>query len=198
MNETAIRDALAGAVAGGQVAGAVVGVTDKDASLIEIAVGRQSIDAPDEMRIDSVCWIASMTKAITTVAALQLVEQGKLRLDGPIGELLPDLAAPMVLKGFNGDGVPILRPAETQLTLRHLLTHTSGFSYEFANGELARYLTQTGTPGAATGLKAGLPLINISRPILQVPLACGTRISCRRRSSVRAAWPCISAGPMAG
>jgi CubicO group peptidase (beta-lactamase class C family) len=156
MNETAICDALAGAVASGQMAGAVVGVTDKDTSLLEIAIGRQSIDAPDEMRTDSVFWIASMTKAITTVAALQLVEQGKLRLDGPIGELLPDLAAPLVLKGFDGDGVPILRPAGTQLTLRHLLTHTSGFSYEFANGDLARYLTQTGAPGTATGLKEGL------------------------------------------
>jgi CubicO group peptidase (beta-lactamase class C family) len=108
------------------------------------------------MRPDSVFWIASMTKAITTVAALQLVEQGKLSLDGPIGDLLPDLAAPVVLAGFAADGAPITRPAETRLTLRHLLTHTSGFSYDFANGELARYLQQTGQPSAATGLKAGL------------------------------------------
>jgi CubicO group peptidase (beta-lactamase class C family) len=151
-----IRDALDEAVAGGGIAGAVVAVTRPDATILEIAVGRQSIEAPEAMRVDSVFWIASMTKALTTVAALQLVDQGKLSLDGPIGEVLPELAAPLVLEGFGADGAPLLQPAETKLTLKHLLTHTSGFSYDFANADLARYLKQTGSPGAATGLKAGL------------------------------------------
>jgi len=156
MNQTAIRDVLAGAVADGQIAGAVAAVTSRETTLLELAVGRQSVDAPAEMRNDSVFWIASMTKALTTVAALQMVEQGKLSLDGPIGAVLPDLAAPMILEGFDADGAPILRPATTRLTLKHLLTHTSGFSYDFANETLARYLAQTGSPSAATGLKAGL------------------------------------------
>jgi CubicO group peptidase (beta-lactamase class C family) len=156
MNETTIRAALAEAVSGGQIAGAVVAVTSKDKTLLEVAVGRQSIAADADMRTNSVFWIASMTKAITTVAALQLVERGKLSLDGPIGELLPDLASPIVLEGFEAGGAPILRPAKTRLTLRHLLTHTSGFSYDFANPNLARYLSQTGSPSASTGLKSGL------------------------------------------
>jgi CubicO group peptidase (beta-lactamase class C family) len=156
MNEKAIRDVLAEAVAGGQIAGAVAAVTNRHGILLELAVGRQSVDAPASMRTDSVFWIASMTKALTTVAALQMVEQGKLTLDGPIGEVLPDLAAPVILEGFEAGGAPVLRPAKTSLTLKHLLTHTSGFSYEFANEALARYLTHTGSPSAATGLKAGL------------------------------------------
>jgi len=156
MNGATIRDALAEAVSAGQIAGAVVAVTSKDETLLEIAVGRQSVEADAQMQTDSVFWVASMTKAITTVAALQLVEQGKLSLEGPISEILHDLAAPVILEGFDADGAPRLRPAGTTLTLKHLLTHTSGFSYEFANANLARYLAATGLPSAATGLKAGL------------------------------------------
>jgi CubicO group peptidase (beta-lactamase class C family) len=156
MNETMIRAMLDEAVADGAIAGAVVGVTNRREALLQVAVGRQSIDAAAPMQLDSVFWIASMTKALTTVAALQLVEDGKLSLTQPIGDILPDLAAPMVLTGFDAKGAPLTRLAETPITLKHLLTHTSGFSYEFANGDLARYLGETGTPSASTGLLAGL------------------------------------------
>ncbi len=156
MNETMIRAVLAEAVDRGAIAGAVVAVTNADGPLLQIAAGRQSLNDGAPMRLDSVFWIASMTKALTTVAALQLVEQGKLSLNQPIGEILPDLATPMVLTGFDAGGVPVTRRAKTAITLKHLLTHTSGFSYEFANADLARYLAATGTPSAATGLLAGL------------------------------------------
>ena len=79
------------------------------------------------MTADSVFWIASMTKAITTAAGMQLVEQGKLSLDEPIGKLLPDLASPQVLEGFDAKGEPKLRPAKKPITLRHLMTHTAGY-----------------------------------------------------------------------
>ena len=58
------------------------------------AFGKRDLSKDDPMTADSVFWIASMTKAITTAAGMQLVEQGKLSLDEPIGKLLPDLAAP--------------------------------------------------------------------------------------------------------
>ena len=58
------------------------------------------------MTLDTVFWIASMTKAVTSVAAMQLVEQGRLELDAPLGELLPGLASPQVLEGFDAAGVP--------------------------------------------------------------------------------------------
>src|SRR6266700_4343358 len=64
------------------------------------AFGKRDLSKDDAMTADSVFWIASMTKAITTAGAMQLVEQGKLSLEAPIGQVLPDLAAPQVLEGF--------------------------------------------------------------------------------------------------
>src|SRR5450631_1620097 len=114
------------------------------------AFGKRDLSKDDAMTADSVFWIASMTKAITAAGAMQLVEQGRLSLDAPIGRLLPDLANPNVLEGFDGDGQPILRPAKTDITLRHLMTHTAGFCYDMWNGEMVKYLEKTGTPGIIT------------------------------------------------
>src|SRR5882762_10323564 len=74
--------------------------------------GKRDLSKDDAMTADSVFWIASMTKAVTAAAAMQLVEQGRLSLEGPIGTLLPDLASPQVLEGFEADGEPKLRPAK--------------------------------------------------------------------------------------
>jgi methyl acetate hydrolase len=102
------------------------------------------------MTADSVFWIASMTKAITAAGAMQLVEQGRLSLDQPIGKLLPDLASPSVLDGFDANGDPILRPAKTDITLRHLMTHTAGFCYGMWNGDMVTYLDKTGLPAVTS------------------------------------------------
>jgi CubicO group peptidase (beta-lactamase class C family) len=110
------------------------------------------------MTADSVFWIASMTKAITSTAAMQLVEQGKLSLDGPIAELLPELAAPQVLEGFDESGEPKLRTASRPITLRHLITHTSGFVYDIWSPEMGRYMEKTGTPGIISCQNAALML----------------------------------------
>lgn len=97
------------------------------------------------VRTDSIFSIASMTKAIASVAALQLVERGKLRLDEPVARFLPQLAKPQVLDGFENN-VPRFRPARTALTLRHLLTHTSGFCYSRWDADMFRYSTLPGLP----------------------------------------------------
>jgi methyl acetate hydrolase len=89
---------------------------------------------------------------------MQLVEQGRLALDRPIGDLLPEIAAPQVLVGFDAGGAPQLRPAKRPITLRHLLTHTAGFVYDIWNAEMGRYMGQAGIPGIITCQNAALPL----------------------------------------
>ncbi len=98
-----------------------VAATGKDV-IYEGAFGKRDLSKSDPMTADSVFWIASMTKAVTSAGAMQLVEQGKLSLDEPIGKLLPDLAAPQVLEGFDAKGEPKLRPAKAPITLRKLMT----------------------------------------------------------------------------
>jgi methyl acetate hydrolase len=111
------------------------------------AFGKRDLSGDDAMTEDSVFWIASMTKAVTTAAGMQLVEQGKLSLEAPIGTVLPELAAPQVLEGFDANGAPKLRPAKNPITLRHLMTHTAGFAYDMWSGDMVQYLEKTGTPG---------------------------------------------------
>ncbi len=120
------------------------------------AFGKRDLSKDDAMTADSVFWIASMTKAITTAAGMQLVEQGKLSLDEPIGKVLPDLASPQVLEGFDAKGEPKLRAAKKPITLRHLMTHTAGFAYDMWNGDMVQYLEKTGTPGITTCQNAAL------------------------------------------
>lgn len=120
------------------------------------AFGKRDLSKDDPMTADSVFWIASMTKAITCAAGMQLVEQGKLSLDEPIGKVLPDLASPQVLEGFDANGDPKLRPARKPITLRQLMTHTAGFAYDMWNGDMGKFLEKTGTPGIISCQNAAL------------------------------------------
>ncbi|MEA2794027.1 MAG: methyl acetate hydrolase [Bradyrhizobium sp.] len=128
------------------------------------AHGKRDLSKDDAMTADSVFWIASMSKAITAAAAMQLVEQGKLSLDEPIGKLLPDLAAPQVLEGYDANGEPKLRPAKNPITLRHLMTHTAGFCYNLWNGDMVKYLEKTGTPDITSCKNAALQTPIMSDP----------------------------------
>jgi methyl acetate hydrolase len=133
-----------------EIPGVVAMAADSKEVLYQGAYGKRDLSKDDAMTMDSVFWIASMSKAITAAAGMQLVEQGKLSLDAPIGEVLPDLAAPQVLEGFAADGAPKLRPAKNPITLRQLMTHTAGLAYDMWNGDMVKYLEQTGTPGIIT------------------------------------------------
>jgi len=123
-----------------------VAATDKEI-IYEGVAGRRDITKPDPMTIDTVFWIASMTKAITGAAAMQLVEQGKLALDEPISKVLPGLASVQVLEGFDAKGKAKLRPASRPITLRHLMTHTAGFAYDMWNADIVKHMEQAGIPG---------------------------------------------------
>ncbi|MGH7044899.1 MAG: serine hydrolase domain-containing protein [Stellaceae bacterium] len=140
------------------VAGVVALAATPARTVYKGAFGRRDLAPGGEMTLDTIFRIASMTKAVTSVAAMQLVEAGKLDLDEPIGDVLPELAAPHVLTGFDAAGKPRLRPAKRPITLRRLLTHTSGFGYEMLSSELIRYVRRTGTPSLGTGKLASLRL----------------------------------------
>src|SRR5262249_19889559 len=116
----------------------------------ERAFGLRNAAAATPMSTDTVFRIASMVKLLTSVAALQLVERGKLKLDEPAGNIDPALATPRILTGFDAKGAPQLQPAHKPVTLRNLLTHTSGLSYPLWDANVRRYLK------AARG-KADLP-----------------------------------------
>src|SRR5258708_5777332 len=133
-----------------EIPGVVAMAANSQQTIYQGAYGKRDLSKDDALTPDSVFWIASMTKAITTAGAMQLVEQGTLSLDAPIGKVLPDLAAPQVLEGFDAEGAPQLRPAQNPITLRHLMTHTAGFCYDMWNGDMVRYLEKTSTPAITT------------------------------------------------
>ncbi len=137
---------LNGGVQRGDVPGLVAVATNESETIYEGAFGKRAIDQPQTMTTDSVFWIASMTKAATSTAAMQLVERGKLALDEPIGKHLPQLASRDILEDFDESGAPRLRPAREPITLRRLLTHTSGFGYDMWNADLARYARENDIP----------------------------------------------------
>lgn len=120
-------------IVSGDLPCALAGVANADGTLYMGAAGLRSLDDSQAMKTDTIFAIASMTKAITTVATLQLVEQGQIDLDTPITAYLPDLEHLKVLDGFDDDGKPMLSSPKTSPTTRQLLTHTSGYVYEIWN-----------------------------------------------------------------
>lgn len=142
----AIDGVLREAVRNRTVAGVVAMGATPHGVVYEGAAGAADMLSGAPITPDSVFWLLSMTKAITAVACMQLVEKGKLRLDQPAGDILPALKTPHILEGFDAAGQPRLRPARNPITLRHLLTHTSGYTYSIWSENLTRYEKVTGMP----------------------------------------------------
>jgi methyl acetate hydrolase len=155
-----IQKALEAAVGPDRIPGIAAAVATRDGVIFEGAVGQKSAGSPAPMTFDSVFRIASMTKAITGAAAMQLVEQGRLALDQPAKQVLPLLGQVRVLSGFDASG-PVMRPPRTDITLRHLLTHTAGFAYDIWNENIARYTKENDIPAMRTAKLAALnvPLV---------------------------------------
>jgi CubicO group peptidase (beta-lactamase class C family) len=134
-----VDELLERAVETGSVPGVVALAADDTGVIYQGAFGSREVGAERPMTLDTVVWIASMTKAVTSVAAMQLVEQGRIGLDEALGERLPELGQVQVLEGFDEAGAPRLRPPRRPITLRHLLTHTAGFTYDIWNADMVRY-----------------------------------------------------------
>lgn len=121
-----------------------------DGIVYEGAAGLRSADASDPITPDTMVRIASMTKTVTAVAALQLYEQGSLDLDAAVESYRPEFASLPVLDGFDGN-TPRLRPPAVQATVRHLITHTSGLGYWIWDKDIDKYEQVTGTPNVLAG-----------------------------------------------
>jgi CubicO group peptidase (beta-lactamase class C family) len=150
---TGIDELLRASVESGTAHGVVAMVVDREGILYEGLVG-------DADR-DTLFRNASMTKAVATTAALQLVEQGRLELDQTVESVLPEFGELKVIEGFDGEK-PILREPASKATIRQLMTHTAGLGYFFLNERLFRYGPAVGLPNPLEGKKTSLsaPLVN--------------------------------------
>ena len=154
-----IDSMLRAVTSAGEVPGVVAMAASDDGIKYEGVFGQRRLQGPAMTR-DTLFRVASMVKPITSVAALQLVEQGRLSLDAPVPNIDPALGSPQVLAGFDAAGTPRLRPAKRPITLRHLLTHTSGFTYRLWDAKAVRYFKAIDLlPSAERNAVSRMPLM---------------------------------------
>jgi methyl acetate hydrolase len=151
MSVQQIDQVLQGAVDSGAVPCVIAMAADDNGLVYEGAAGSRTPDSGDAVTPDTMLRIASMTKMVVTVAALQLMERGALDLDAPVDTYRPEFAEIQVLEGFDGN-TPKLRAPASRATVHHLLTHTSGLGYYFINADITRWEQVTGTPNVLSGL----------------------------------------------
>jgi methyl acetate hydrolase len=129
-----LDEKLSAAVRRGHVPGLVVMAATRDRILYQGVFGKAEVGRERPMTADAIFRIASMTKAVTSVAAMQLYEQGRFALDDPAETYLPELANLMVFESFDRATLRYrVRPAAKKVTIRHLFTHTSGLGYGFTS-----------------------------------------------------------------
>jgi methyl acetate hydrolase len=143
--KAALDQILSSGIDKGAAPGVVAVVVNRDRVLYEGGFGHR-VEGGAEMSFDTVGAIFSMTKALTGAAGMQLVEQGEIDLEAPASEVCEELASIEVLTGFDPDGQPITRPPTSPITMRNLLTHTSGFVYDVWNANQTRWHEVTGNP----------------------------------------------------
>lgn len=145
-----IETSFQAAIDAGKINGAVICASDAEGSFVyERALGERTLLSGEKQpqRLDDVLFIASCTKLITTIAALQCVEDGLLTLHGDLSSIAPELAAKQVITGFSDDGeTPLLEPPARPITLEMLLTHSSGVIYESFNPLVAQWREKFPSP----------------------------------------------------
>jgi methyl acetate hydrolase len=140
----------------GGAPGVVAMVTDRNANVYEGAAGRRSLGGDAPMTTDSVMAIFSTSKAITGTTLMQLVEEGKVRLDDPVKKYVPEIAEIQVLEGFDAAGQPKLRAPKRDITINHLMLHTAGFSYEFFSADDLKLRGAKGIPSVVSSTFASV------------------------------------------
>ena len=167
---SALSTFFADAVARGDVPGVVALVVDRDKVLYHEAFGKMNVAKNVPMAKDTIFRIASMTKAVTSVGVMQLVEQGKVGLDDDVSKYLPRLKSPQVFSKVDEQaGTYVTQPAKRPITIRQLLTHTSGIGYSWSDHGLAIAQKKTGATNDSE-----LPLVN--EPGAQWTYGASTRV----------------------
>ena len=142
--KTAISEFSAAAIQRGDIPGAVTLIVNREGVLYQGVVGKQDVARNADMSADTIFRIASMTKPVTSVAIMVLVDAGKLKLDDPVSQYLPEFKDRPVISKLNpADATYETRPAKRAITIRHLMTHTSGLGYAFTDPTIARLLKDT-------------------------------------------------------
>ena len=146
------------------VPGVVAMATNREGNVYEGAVGKRELGKDQEMTTDTVFAIFSCTKAVTGVAVMQLVEEGEISLDDSAKQYVPEIADIQVLEGFDPNGEPQERPANSDITVRQLMLHTAGFGYDFFNEDLLSYGEKMDVPSVITGTMASLRSVRLFDP----------------------------------
>ncbi|KAJ5086022.1 hypothetical protein N7532_010793 [Penicillium argentinense] len=145
-----IETSIQAAIDAGKINGAVICATDTHGSFTyNRTIGERTLLSGDKLphQLDDVLYLASATKLVATIAALQCVEDGLLSLTGDLSAIAPELGAKKVITGFSDDGeTPILEPAARPITLEMLLTHSAGTSYHFMQPHVAQWREKFAAP----------------------------------------------------
>ncbi|MAA76182.1 MAG: 1,4-butanediol diacrylate esterase [Salinisphaeraceae bacterium] len=164
LDKQTIDTLLTQAVSDGTTPGTAAMVADRSGLLYEQTAGVATLGGDAPFTVDTPQYIASMSKAITSTACMMLVERGQLSLDTTAADVLPWAANPQVLEGFDENGEPRLRAARSSPTLKQLLTHTGGYSYEIWNADVLRYQEKTGTPGVLAAAQGTVETALVADP----------------------------------
>ncbi len=134
------------------IPGAVALIARKGKIVYHKNFGYQDVEAKDDLHTSDVFRIASMTKPVTAVAAMMLYEEGKFFLDDPVSKYIPEFKDPQILLAVNkADSSYTSKPASREVSIRHLLTHTSGIGYSFQIPDCAIIYGKAGIPDAIPG-----------------------------------------------
>jgi methyl acetate hydrolase len=150
IDPASIDQVLQAAVDRGDVPSVVAIAADRDGVIYRGAAGPRAAGSDDPISADTHLRIMSMTKIVATVAALQLVEKGRLDLDAPIDTYCPEFADVQVLDGWDGD-TPRLRAPASRATVKQLVTHTSGLGYCWFSEDIIKWEAATSTPNVLSG-----------------------------------------------
>lgn len=140
-----IESSYQAAIDGGSINGAVICATDAEGRFVyNKAIGERTLLSGEKkpQQIDDVLFLASATKLITTIAALQCVEDGLLELKGDVSAIAPELAALNVLTGWADDETPLLEQQTRPITLEMLLTHSSGLNHDFLYPDIGKWTSR--------------------------------------------------------